>query len=287
MKTRSLMAAGVAAAGAGAVALTALTPATQPELAAAPVASHQVVLTAGDFDLADNLETLWNGVKGSTDFKVKAYQGMAEMIPDILEGLSSGVDLEGFADDPVAGIATVAALPATAVIGVSLLPQLIEHTGNQLGGQDQAVQTVSAKIRDAGGLITGTALQNGYGFQRKLQEEALGRTGESLGRVGNLVGAASTGKVEDRPEAVLKALKDNAGNLIDKQGTRLGALRLAANGNRTAMRNAVDTQLNKLDKSKTVTTKVLKPVRDTLDKTRTAIQKTGDKVRTEVRKALD
>ena len=74
MKTRSLMAAGVAAAGAGAVALTALTPTTQPELAAAPVASHQIVLTAFADDVKDGVDGLWSAVKA---VPTSAQQGFA------------------------------------------------------------------------------------------------------------------------------------------------------------------------------------------------------------------
>lgn len=305
MKTRSLMAAGVAAAGAGAVALTALTPATQPELAAAPVASHQIVLTAGDFDLAGNLETLWNGASGraeDTGTVLKAFTAASGLGLDAIGDMITDAPLTTLGTLPITLTALVQG--ADIIGGGGLVPL---GAGNYLDASvvrqtlglpaaapwTTAVEKVATNVDDAGAKIAAAQIRGNQQLTNVLKAESLVATSGALQRTSGLTEALEAGDVK---KALTKAFKDNPKDLRRQLvgddasgalGGSLGAIRNQVDTNRGALRAAVDSQLNKSDAGKAVQKNVVKPVREAVDKVRDTVRETGEKVRKEVRKALD
>ncbi|BBZ00372.1 hypothetical protein MFAL_38380 [Mycolicibacterium fallax] len=287
------MAAGVAAAGAGAVALTALTPATQPELAAAPVASHQIVLTAGDFDLADNLETLWNGANGRATM---AGVALATYAASIGPGLEVGLKNEPLTTLAAMPLMLTAALQHSDIFGSGGLvpnPSNLSNDYYSPGAWAPAVKTVADNIDDAGAKVIAQQIRGNQNLTSALKTEALRGSLGAAERVRSVTRALED---NDLKGALTKAFKDNPKDLrkqlvgADASGAlggSLGAIRNTVDTNRTNLRTAVDTQLNKSDAGKSVQKNVVKPVRKAVDKVRDTVRETGDKVRKEVRKALD
>ncbi len=292
------MAAGVAAAGAGAVALTALTPATQPELAAAPVASHQIVLTAGDFDLAGNLGTLWNGVKSVPAYATLGYvQGSTMAAGNKLGRSTLGWSLNPFTGTPestpksslganVANVLdNVIALELTGVLGVAPVGIAVNEVANNLGPIPGAV--VSGALGIQGNVVFGqgkTTLHSAESVHRVLAKV----------EQGDAKGVVNT--IADRRLDLRKNLATYGTTAADKDQLKSGALkdlRTAVDGARDGVSTAVINKLpagalrNAANDAKTEVGKVRAGIRDAVDKVGSTLKKTADNVDKKVKDATD
>lgn len=291
MKTNKMMAAGVAFAGAGAVALTTLAPATQTELTAAPVESHQVVLTG--FDFGENLELLWAASQAKT-------AAQSTLVTTLLTLAGPGIEAQ-LKDDPVRTLVTLPGnlsallqvsdivagggkLPGNslALIGLPASPSDIP----QVGVWNPAVSIVAGKLDAADLTVLGESVRQNQNVQNVFKTENLRQTVGAGQRLNALFNAADSGdpvKVVNQFVKNRQALRDSLAqyNVNDElSGGSIKALRDATNTARDKIAGKV------IAKLPTGVQGTANKINDGVKDLRKNIEKAVDKVGSAVSKTL-
>lgn len=303
MKTNRLIAASVAVAGVGAVALTAVAPVAliaAPDTVV-PAQSHEIVLAAG-FDLSENLAILWDnngvpfdpehqdtwvGIKNVPAYANKRWTQLQELLANNKEARA-----EGGKPMHLFGTTSVKSETGAAVANVLDSVAAIQYVAAELAiPVENAIATVADNADP--NLRALVAANNDVAFAIRLVPAYL--TLRSAENLHQLVAAVEGGDpktilktaVLSNPREMRRMLVGETSEGELGPNSRLGTIQQTSDATRAAARTLVDNQLGKSRAGKAIQKNLVTPARDVAETVRNGVRKAAASVRKEVTKAIE